>query len=77
MFLNVELLKGGKHKILDQCTLPITGKGVVSRIITDMVSFRMMKSLVASFSLQTLFGFSINSLCKWNDHICDRILGCI
>lgn len=30
--------KGGEHKILKDCALPLTGKNVVSRIITDMVS---------------------------------------
>ncbi len=31
--------KGNAHKILDECSLPLTGKGVVSRLITDLGVF--------------------------------------
>ena len=35
--------KGGAHKILDECSLPLTGKGVVDLLITEMGVFETSK----------------------------------
>lgn len=52
--------KGNKPKILDQCTLPLTGVACVSQIITERES---CASSLALSPLQELTCPTCNSLC--------------
>jgi 3-oxoacid CoA-transferase subunit B len=45
--------KNGEHKILQKCTLPLTGVGVVNRIITDLGVFDVTPTGLKTVELAT------------------------
>lgn len=47
------IAKDGSHKILKECNLPITGKGVVDRIITELGVFDIVDGGIAIAELAT------------------------
>jgi len=62
--------KGNSHKILDKCTLPLTGKGVCSKIITDLGVFDFERgngiTLIEMFEGVTLEQIKSLTGCQFN-----------
>ena len=63
--------KHGQSKVLKACTLPLTGQGVVSRIITDLATFDVLPdgqglSLIELASGVTLDEVKAKTEAKWS-----------
>ncbi|GMH53264.1 hypothetical protein TL16_g01410, partial [Triparma laevis f. inornata] len=54
--------KNGSHKILGDCTLPLTGKGVVDLIITDMCVFKCDKKNGGLTLIELAKGFTVDDI---------------
>ena len=52
----------GKHKIMDACTLPLTGKRVVSRIITEMGVFDVLPDAKGLELIEIADGTSVEQI---------------
>jgi 3-oxoacid CoA-transferase B subunit len=54
--------KDGAPKILEQCTLPLTGIGVVDTLITDLAVFKVDKRRQALVLTQLAAGLSVGDI---------------
>ncbi|XP_053557215.1 succinyl-CoA:3-ketoacid coenzyme A transferase 1, mitochondrial-like [Bombina bombina] len=56
--------KGGAHKILEQCNLPLTGKQCVDRIITEKAVFDVDKKNGLTL-IEVADGLSVDDITKY------------
>ena len=52
--------KGGGHKILEKCSLPLTGKNCVNMVITEMVRIRY-NTFIGTKNIQIILYVIINN----------------
>ena len=67
--------RDGSPKILDKCTLPLTGKGVVDRIITDMCVFDVDKIRGGLTLIEIAAGITVDDVRAATDCSFDIIEG--
>lgn len=54
--------KGGVHKILDRCQLPLTGKSVVNRIITELAVFDVLPNGAGLLLVEVAEGATVDEV---------------
>jgi len=54
--------KGGEHKILNECSLPLTGKGVVDILVTEMATFEFINGEMILKEIEK--GYSLDDIKK-------------
>ena len=72
VIITMEHTAKGSHKVLKECTLPLTGKGVVDMLITEMGVFEFNKKTREMMLIEISNSITLDQLKK--DTECDFIV---